>query len=158
MSHQEKTPGDFPARQMSSMQSYYAGLAKTPLPTPAQVCALELGSSHLMEYFQDACGSCGYPIAKHAFEIATHIASRPAGVSSTRALCEMADRLKLAFCCRNLVMSPLVNSVVSADVGARYVALSVSAQVRASSDDAPPALSQAPPEHFLPPPALSGAK
>lgn len=136
---------------MTDMTGYYARLEKTPLPSAEQLGVESLDGAHLVEYFQEVCGSCGFSPAKRAFAFAMRVACRPEGVSSAKAILDECDRLKLKMCCRNLILSPLVGAVVCADIGAKYIAPNVAARVRATSENAPPALSQAGRESFLPP-------
>lgn len=136
---------------MTDMVVYYAGMEKTPIPSAEQLGVQALGSMHPVEYFQDVCGSCGFSPGKHAFEFARKVAARGEGVSSTQAVLDECTRLKLKMCCRNLIIAPIVSSIVSADIGAKYIAPSIAARIRAASDNAPPALTQAKPEQLLPP-------
>lgn len=140
---------------MADMSNYYASLGKTPLPAAEQLGVGTLGNMHLVEYFQEACGSCGFSPAKRAFDFAMRVAARGEGVSSTKAVIDECDRLKLKMCCRNLIITPLVNSIVSADIGAKYIAPNVASHVRSVTEDAPTALTQAKREYLLPPPVLA---
>lgn len=99
----------------------YKTLPKTQIPTSGEdLCAAEVGSSHLIEILNEAC-TCGRPLGTIEFNLAVVVANRPAPKTSTEAVCDYMDHYKFQICCRNQVISPLVQAIVNADIGARYI-------------------------------------
>lgn len=117
-------------------------LPKTPLPTSGEdLCATELGSSHMIEVFNEAC-TCGRPLGTLEFDLARFVASHKE-LTSTEAVCRFMTSLSLPICCRNQVISPLVQAIVCADIGVRYIDADVAQFLKpcAVSENAPPAIS-----------------
>lgn len=120
--------------------------AKTPLPDNLATVlgSSRLGSSHDVSIFQDYCVSCGRTIATLHFEIARSVVGAADPVA---ALIAYMDARGFQMCCRNIVISPLISTVVIGDLGAKFVFDSLCCPYE---EDAPRPISDSPSELSLP--------
>ena len=133
----------------AAVHARFARNGKTPIPSASVLAAPVIGASFLTEFLPERC-SCGRPIASHGFAIALAVSSAVAAASKSQnhdkatkqAVISYLNKYKMRMCCRSRFLSPLVTTVVSADIGATYIdpgAVELGV-INSISEDAPPAI------------------
>lgn len=129
-------------------------MEKTPVPTDPNIIGVGvMGSSHLAEIFPEMC-TCGIRISHLSYPAGVEVAEGHAnGISSAKAIVNFMNKHELKICCRNSIISPIVNTVVSADIGARRIE---NGRFDVNISDAPTAITSL--QNILPPPVLTGGE